>query len=127
MNYLFRDAAVAWLAKDALPASEFGCRLNRALALYPGETNLRMYNLLDSHDTARFLYEAGGDKARLRLAVAMQMTFPGSPAIFYGDEIGLSGPNAGPAAAELVPAAHFPAARIRFPDGRRLPHRAGGR
>ena len=52
-----------------------------------------MYNLLDSHDTARFLYEAGGDKARLRLAVAMQMTFPGSPAIFYGDEIGLSGPN----------------------------------
>lgn len=56
-------------------------------------TNLRMYNLLDSHDTARFLYEAGGDKARLRLAVAMQMTFPGSPAIFYGDEIGLSGPN----------------------------------
>ena len=93
MNYLFRDAAVAWLAKDALPASEFGCRLNRGLALYPGETNLRMYNLLDSHDTARFLYEAGGDKARLRLAVAMQMTFPGSPAIFYGDEIGLSGPN----------------------------------
>ena len=68
MNYLFRDAAAAWLAKDALSASEFGCRLNRALALYPNETNLRMYNLLDSHDTARFLYEAGGDKARLRLA-----------------------------------------------------------
>ena len=93
MNYLFRDAAVAWLAKDALPASEFGCRLNRTLALYPGETNLRMYNLLDSHDTARFLYEAGGDKARLRLAVAMQMTFPGCPAVFYGDEVGLSGGN----------------------------------
>lgn len=64
-----------------------------ALALYPNETNLRMYNLLDSHDTARFLYEADGDKARLRLATALQMTFPGSPAIFYGDEIGLSGPN----------------------------------
>ena len=92
-NYLFRDAAVAWLAKDALSASEFGCRLNRALALYPNETNLRMYNLLDSHDTARFLYEASGDKARLRLAAALQMTFPGSPAIFYGDEVGLSGPN----------------------------------
>lgn len=85
--------AAAWLAKDALSASEFGCRLNRALALYPNETNLRMYNLLDSHDTARFLYEAGGDKARLRLAAALQMTFPGSPAIFYGDEVGLSGPN----------------------------------
>lgn len=64
--------AAAWLAKDALSASEFGCRLNRALALYPSETNLRMYNLLDSHDTARFLYEAGGDKARLRLAAALQ-------------------------------------------------------
>lgn len=50
-------------------------------------------NRLDSHDTARFLYEASGDKARLRLAAALQMTFPGSPAIFYGDEVGLSGPN----------------------------------
>ena len=141
MNYLFRDAAAAWLAKDALSASEFGCRLNRALALYPNETNLRMYNLLDSHDTARFLYEAGGDKARLRLAAALQMTFPGSPAIFYGDEVGLSGPNdpgcrmamqwdagtAGQAAAALVPAAHPTAARIRFSDRRRFPYRTGRR
>ena len=133
MNYLFRDAAAAWLAKDALSASEFGCRLNRALALYPNETNLRMYNLLDSHDTARFLYEADGDKARLRLAAALQMTFPGSPAIFYGDEIGLSGPNdpgcrmAMPWNEEQQDRRHPTAARIRFSDRRRFPYRTGRR
>ena len=91
MNYLFRDAAVAWLAKDELSASEFGCRLNRALALYPGETNLRMYNLLDSHDVSRFLTLCGGDRARMEQAVLFQMAFPGMPCVFYGDEKGLEG------------------------------------
>lgn len=93
MNYLFRDAAVAWLAKGQISVSEFDHQLNTVLALYPVETSQRMYNLLDSHDTARFLYESGGDITRLMLAVAVQMTFPGAPAVFYGDEIGLSGEN----------------------------------
>ncbi|MDE7171098.1 MAG: hypothetical protein K2O11_04370, partial [Oscillospiraceae bacterium] len=93
MNYLFRDAAVAWLAKKEITVSEFDHRLNAALALYPTEIGYRMYNLLDSHDTARFLYEARNDRVRLMMAVAVQMTYPGSPAVFYGDEIGLSGPN----------------------------------
>jgi glycosidase len=48
-------------------------------------------NLLGSHDTARFRTEAGGDIARLRLAILFQMTFPGAPCIYYGDEIGMEG------------------------------------
>lgn len=90
MNYLFRDAAVAWLARGEITVSEFDNRLNTALALYPTEIGHRMYNLLDSHDTPRFLFECGGERDRLMLAAAVQMTYPGSPAIFYGDEIGLS-------------------------------------
>ncbi|MDD5863697.1 MAG: alpha amylase N-terminal ig-like domain-containing protein [Firmicutes bacterium] len=93
MNYLFRDALVLWLAEQKVSVTEFDHLLNSSLALYPEEIAHRMYNLLDSHDTARFLYECGGDKKRLKLAVALQMTYPGCPAIFYGDEIGLSAEN----------------------------------
>ncbi len=48
-------------------------------------------NMLDSHDTARFLHQAGGDKSALRLAMLFQMTMPGAPNIYYGTEIGLNG------------------------------------
>ena len=33
----------------------------------------------------------GGDKRRLRLATLCQMTFPGAPSVYYGDEIGMEG------------------------------------
>ncbi len=48
-------------------------------------------NLVGSHDTPRFLSMAGGDVWRLRLATVLQMTFPGAPGIYYGDEVGLEG------------------------------------
>src|SRR5438270_10210892 len=60
-------------------------------------------NLLSTHDTARALYDFGYRdehatpeqvalaKRRLRLAVFFQMTFPGAPAVFYGDEVGVTG------------------------------------
>jgi neopullulanase len=47
-------------------------------------------NLLDSHDMPRALYLMGEDKSALRLCVLFQMTMPGAPCIYYGDEIGLS-------------------------------------
>ena len=48
-------------------------------------------NLLDSHDTPRFITMASGDVASFRLATLIQMTVPGAPSIYYGDEIGLPG------------------------------------
>lgn len=91
MNYLFKDAVTDWLARKAITAKQFDHRINQMLALYSTETNLRMYNPLDSHDTSRFLFECGEDTRRFKLAVALQMTFPGCPAVYYGDEIGLTG------------------------------------
>ena len=93
MNYLFRDAARDWLAISKLGASGFADRANRLLALYPYEVCLRMYNPLDSHDTPRFLTLCGGDMGKYRLAVALQMCFPGCPAVYYGDELGMEGEN----------------------------------
>ena len=93
MNYLFRDAAIDFFAKGTIDAGQFRDRLDSMRMRYPEEINLSMYNLLGSHDTARFLTEAGGEKWRLRLAMAFQMLFPGAPAIYYGDEVGMTGEN----------------------------------
>jgi neopullulanase len=46
---------------------------------------------LGSHDTPRFKTLAQGDNSAYRLATLVQMTYPGAPSIYYGDEIGLEG------------------------------------
>ncbi len=49
----------------------------------------QQFNLLGSHDVKRILAHVGGDAARNRLAVGLQMTYVGVPSVYYGDEIGL--------------------------------------
>lgn len=93
MNYLFRDAAVDFFARQSISADEFDTRIQRMLSSYPKGVYPALYNLIGSHDTERFLTLCGGDKRRLKLAAAFQMTFPGMPAIYYGDEIGMDGGN----------------------------------
>jgi len=93
MNYPFRDAMVNYFAKDAIGEAELDHRLNRMLMRYPDPVHHALYNCLDSHDTARFLTEARGDTDKLKLAAAFMMTFIGSPAIYYGDEVGTAGEN----------------------------------
>ena len=48
-------------------------------------------NLLDSHDVSRYLTLCGGSIDKMELSVLLQMTFPGMPCVFYGDEKGLCG------------------------------------
>lgn len=78
---------------------------------YAPEAFQAMMNLFGSHDTNRVLFlldhNAGSNNvalynnpaydwsdaiSRLRGAALMQMTLPGAPTIYYGDEIGLVGP-----------------------------------
>ncbi len=72
-------------------ASAFGQRLEQVLAWYPSEISYAQLNLLDSHDTARYLTIARKDTTALKLAVLTMMTYPGAPMIYYGDEIGMLG------------------------------------
>ena len=48
----------------------------------------KQLNFLDSHDLVRFLNEAKRDDAveRFHMALALTMTLPGIPVIYYGDE-----------------------------------------
>lgn len=50
-----------------------------------------MYNLLGSHDTERFFTAVGEDVQKIKLAFLILFSLPGAPAIYYGDEIGLTG------------------------------------
>jgi len=93
MNYRFRETAVDFFVRNRIDTAALDKMLNHLCTAYPGETHLGLYNLLDSHDTERFLTLCGGDRRRYMQAVAFQMTMPGAPAVYYGDEVGLEGEN----------------------------------
>lgn len=72
-------------------AQEFAVYVQGLLEKYPQAAVLAQMNLLDSHDTARFLSILNGHKGRMLLAVLFLMTYPGAPMVYYGDEIGMTG------------------------------------
>jgi alpha-glucosidase len=109
MNYPgFTRPVWSWLRADVLPpvpAREFvelpvgvprlrgghaveGMRRFRAGVPWPSV--LHSWLILDSHDTARFRTVAGS-RGRQLVGVGLQMTSPGVPMVFAGDEIGLEG------------------------------------
>lgn len=93
MNYVFRDATLEFVADTTIDAEEYANRMQTMLSNYPEEMNQAMYLVLDSHDTERTLFRCGEDIAKMKNAVAIQMMFPGAPAVYYGDEIGMTGDN----------------------------------
>jgi glycosidase len=50
-------------------------------------------SFLDNHDMNRFLWVAGNDKQRLRLAAGLLFAFGDAPILYYGTEVGLSQPR----------------------------------
>jgi Starch binding domain/Alpha amylase, catalytic domain/Maltogenic Amylase, C-terminal domain len=75
---------------------------------YPDATYYTLMNLLDSHDTERILWSLTPGQANptareqnaanvakgkqlLELTTLVQMTVPGAPTIYYGDEVGMTG------------------------------------
>jgi glycosidase len=109
MNYPFMSAVLSFVAADHHDdevigshftirahvrrddGPEFARRLEHVLTMYDPSVVQAQLNLLDSHDTPRFVTMASGDRASFRLATLIQMTVPGAPSIYYGDEIGLPG------------------------------------
>ena len=76
---------------NPIDASEFANRIDGILGMYDADVTRVQLNLLDSHDTPRFITCAGGDIASLKLALTFLFTYTGAPCVFYGDEIGLAG------------------------------------
>jgi alpha-glucosidase len=99
MNYYgFAHPVREWLAGTdiayepaKLETREFSAWLDSARGRIPYANQLTQFNLLDSHDTARFFTLVGCDTDAMKLAVTLQFAYPGVPSIYYGDEIGLEG------------------------------------
>ncbi len=118
MNYQFTRACVGFYIGDNVATDElkktslhpagpagaeaFRSKLEYLEQLYHPDIYAVMLNLIGSHDMARFLTLASGDRSALLLATLFQATYLGAPSIYYGDEIGLSG-------------GHDPANRGAFP------------
>jgi neopullulanase len=74
----------------AMPAPHFKHSIEHMLNLYDWEINCTQMNMLDSHDMPRARWLLNNDDKAHCLAVLCQMTMPGAPSVYYGDEVGLS-------------------------------------
>jgi cyclomaltodextrinase len=91
MNYPVRDALLDFVARRVLSPSEFANRVEDVLRAYPQAHNFTQYVLLGSHDTERLRTLCHEDDRVVQQAFLFQMGFPGAPAVYYGDEIGMTG------------------------------------
>jgi len=100
MNYIFRNTVLDYAA--GIKADVIYHNIEMMRESYPQQSFFALMNLLSTHDVARSLHYFGDiegatpeqtalAKQRMRLAVFFQMTFPGAPAIYYGDEVGMTG------------------------------------
>jgi cyclomaltodextrinase len=90
MNYPLREAILDLLTGETL-LSRFARRVEELLDYYPAETLYAMYNSLGTHDTERVFTVLGSDIDKVKVAFLFLFAYPGVPAVYYGDEIGLSG------------------------------------
>jgi cyclomaltodextrinase / maltogenic alpha-amylase / neopullulanase len=104
MNYPLRTSMLAYITGQCSDRQLYA-ELMSLYENYPAHHFYSLMNLLSSHDVARIataLKEAApGDLAteekeklvfrQMQLLVLWQMTFPGVPSIYYGDEAGLEG------------------------------------
>jgi glycosidase len=118
MNYRWAREACRYFIdrKDKIAVSEFNRRLAGLRADYPSDVNGALMNLFDSHDTDRlesrivnpdlaYDHNVGlhdnrsydprkprEDEIRIQKLMALfQMTYPGAPVVYYGDEVGMWG------------------------------------
>jgi cyclomaltodextrinase len=114
MNYPFRDMVLKFFLGE-WDASYFNRGIMSLYENYPIHCFYSLMNLVGTHDVARIKTILGGappehslsrdqqaayvmtkeqeqlGEARLKLVSLLQMTFPGVPCIYYGDEAGLWG------------------------------------
>ena len=113
MNYPLRNAIIDF-ASNHVDANNFAKRLMSLCENYPNEALFAMMNFLSTHDSMRILTVLGDGsshhlsqdeqatfrldesklhlaKRRLNNATLLQMTLPGVPCIYYGDEAGMQG------------------------------------
>jgi alpha-glucosidase len=91
MEWLSGQNVLGW--KVRVSTRELWDTLWDHYAALPLQIRQAMYTLIGSHDIPRPLWRLHGDTEKLKLALGLLFTFPGSPGLYYGDEIGLNQAN----------------------------------
>lgn len=90
-NYLlWWRAFIPFFSECKLSVREFINNIIECYFLYPHRSFLQCWNLISSHDVARFKSKIF-DERNLYIVVLLQILLPGTPTIYYGDEIGMEG------------------------------------
>ena len=91
MNYALTKRMMDFWVDESIDEKQLADRLNSLYMRYSDVTNNMMFNLLDSHDTARFFTKVNKDRNRLLCAIATLVFLPGSFNLYYGTDILLEG------------------------------------
>ena len=106
MNYQgFNTPVRRWLGKgdlgveedqpfgdiNPLPTESLALQWRQYLTAIPYAIALQQFNQIGSHDVSRPLWVTDGDRELVKAGAALLMGFPGTPCIYYGDEVGLEG------------------------------------
>ena len=91
MNYQFYLSIIDFVADERITASEFLGDMGFMRGNLHPDCYCSLLNLIDSHDTARFMHICGNKIKKMKLAAAIQLLSPGMPMIYYGDEFGMKG------------------------------------
>ena len=92
LNFDFKLAERILVGTRAGEAHGIVEKLREVQATYPpGATDVPF---LTNHDNVRVATELGGDVGKLRSAAAVLLTLPGTPFLYYGEEVGLENGNA---------------------------------
>lgn len=89
-NYPLRQLIID-IAKRNISPEYFVKRYMNLLENYPKDIFYSNMNMLGNHDTERILTLLNNNIKLLNIAIVLQMTLPGVPLIYYGDEAGLTG------------------------------------
>ncbi|ADC48537.1 maltogenic amylase catalytic region [Alkalihalophilus pseudofirmus OF4] len=91
MNYPVTNAIIDFAGKHSINNKAFIEQLTKLLHMYPRSVQEVAFNLLGSHDTPRILTLSANDEDLVKLQLLLQFSLPGTPCIYYGDEIGMTG------------------------------------
>ena len=90
LDFEFKNIAGSFVNWDVMGANEKLITRNEQLT-----SDATLGQFLSSHDEDGFLYrQAGGDIGKQKVAATLMITAKGQPVIYYGEELGQSGPTA---------------------------------
>jgi cyclomaltodextrinase / maltogenic alpha-amylase / neopullulanase len=88
LDFLLLQALRETFALGTMSVAAFDNFLNLHEHFFP--EHFSRPSFLDNHDMNRFLWLAGNDKRKLKLAALCHFTLAGPPVVYYGTEVGLS-------------------------------------